>query len=195
MPPIFVQRIADGNGVLAPPELALAFPAGWGITDMPQGTLSSVVGGAGQVTGYLQLVPPGGAVAGAQGISYTASAAGQTVDSATAVALGSVTVPTGYRGWVRLVVEATIVASGLTFVIERRLLLRNPSGTVSVSSGAYLPSGGVGAAVASCDETGGTTGSLQAPTASGSVLSLSVKGGGAYAVDWSMWAEALLLPQ
>ncbi len=58
MPVRFVQRFADGSGLLAANEIAIKLPAGWTIVDHPTDSLAGVAGGQGQVVGYLELVPP-----------------------------------------------------------------------------------------------------------------------------------------
>jgi hypothetical protein len=53
-----LQRLADGAGVLAPQQRAIKLPPDWTIEDHPQDSLAGTVGGDGEVTGYLELVPP-----------------------------------------------------------------------------------------------------------------------------------------
>lgn len=55
---VFLERLADGSGVLAPQERALRLPAGWTVVDHPTDSLAGGASGPGQVTGYLELVPP-----------------------------------------------------------------------------------------------------------------------------------------
>lgn len=53
-----LERLADGSAILAPARRAIKLPAGWTVQDHPLDVLTSVAGGAGEVTGYLELVPP-----------------------------------------------------------------------------------------------------------------------------------------
>jgi hypothetical protein len=57
---VFLQRVADGNGVMCTARRAIAFPPGWTLQDVSDGALASVLGGPGELTGYTQIVVPGG---------------------------------------------------------------------------------------------------------------------------------------
>lgn len=53
---IYLQRIADGSGTLAPVERAFKLPAGWTIIDHPFESLAGAPERPGELTGYLELV-------------------------------------------------------------------------------------------------------------------------------------------
>lgn len=55
---VFLQRLADGSGALAPQERAIRLPAGWTVIDHPTDSLAGSADGPGQITGYVELVPP-----------------------------------------------------------------------------------------------------------------------------------------
>lgn len=185
-----VERVGPGTaaspGAMAPGQAVVLFdPADFVVTNAPD-----VV-----VTG-----PRGESITGATCVARKASAATtfagscSTSDSATATALLVVTVPTGFRAWVRITATAEIVSNGHAWAGESRVLLRNPSGTPSLSGGTVSPSGG---AIADVDETSGAiTGTLiQTPVCTANTATFNVKGPGSYVVKWSATADVLFFAE
>lgn len=161
---VTLQRVADGTGVLAPQERALKLPAGWTIVDHPQDSLVGTLGGDGQVTGYLELVPPAASVVPITGTLTT-------TDTNTHVVPALLAIPTGTDVVVVLDVYMSVVTgahAGDVWYARFSQLWVNPSGTpIAVSMAAPNSSGPSGAAVL-----------LETDTSSGAIV------GGSFALAW-----------
>lgn len=67
---VFIQRIADSDGVLAAAYRAIKFGAGFVVTPHPGESLAGAQGGDGQITDYHEITPAGGSGLLVQSLAY-----------------------------------------------------------------------------------------------------------------------------
>lgn len=163
---ILVERLADGTGLLAPARRAIRLPAGWTVVDNPLGVLTGTPNGPGQVTGYLQLVPPAGGGSGQIDlVTGSVSAVGAGAPIASVDILPSADFPGATKATLYALLWCDVVA-GVT-----------PAWAASTSYSAspppsivQNPTGAGGQPVAYVCTTGGTSSGAHGPTGIGTGL-------------------------
>jgi hypothetical protein len=146
-PPTFIQRIGDGTGLLGPNgRRAFKLPAGWTIVDHPLDTMTG--NGDGQVTGYLELVPPASLSAARELLISLATPASNSGDGPSGLVV--VQPSTDYPG-------ATTCKFYATAWLDRQNAPPNWAQNTAYTSGQWVQAQVDGAYVAYRCTTGGTS--------------------------------------